>query len=97
MARQLTLNALNAMLLEDIGVPLSRDMFFKLSKTMYEDKEHILYGRFGVYSIFKNCSRREPPFIANTRDEEAHVMCPLLTHIKLSAPAMTGTADRRLV
>ncbi len=54
--KQLTLDTLNQILESDTGLGLNSQMLLKLRLTMHKDEEQPLYGKFGVYSIFKNCS-----------------------------------------
>ena len=62
--KQLMLDILNKILKNDTSTNLNSQMLLKLRLTMHNNEEQQLYGRFGVYSIFKNCSLF---WYANTR------------------------------
>ncbi len=55
-AKQMILDALSEILENDTGARLNPQMLIKLRVSAYQGKESKLYGSFGVYSIFKNCS-----------------------------------------
>ena len=57
LANVLIAEAMNVMLDWDAGAGLGGKMYLKLCITGCRRNERELYGRFGVYSIFKNCAQ----------------------------------------
>lgn len=55
--KQMMLDAMNQLVDHDTGVGLDNVMLHKLRESLYKGREQELYGTFGVYAIFRNCTR----------------------------------------
>lgn len=56
-ANQMTLTVMNQLIRDNTSKGIDGQMLMKLRESQYKNKTKKLYGEFGIYSIFRNCSK----------------------------------------